>query len=159
MVLAYKSKDSKKEKEANEFAGKCLLPKEIMQEKIYNKEIPSDVKDYDIFFEDLSNELCVSVESIVVRLLNEKKIHQKDYNDYKTHKEKQRSIQANPVSSGQPRKRYRYTEPVNIFGSKYVNIMLSALDDRLITLNKASDYLDNLKIKEFKKLRDYALHS
>ena len=47
---------------------------------------------------------------------------------------------------------YRHREPKHIFGSPFVSTILDALSANHITLNKASSYLDNLKINDLHKL-------
>ncbi len=43
-------------------------------------------------------------------------------------------------------------EPINIFGDGYVATVLDALQNKHITLNKATTHLDNLKIRTLHKL-------
>ena len=57
------------------------------------------------------------------------------------------------ASSSFPRS-YRHMEPLQIFGYNYVATVLDALHTNKVTLNKASDYLDRLKINDIKKLDD-----
>ena len=49
----------------------------------------------------------------------------------------------------------RYQEPVHIFGNAYVQTVLDSLNSNQITLNKASGYLDRLKIADIKKLSSH----
>lgn len=139
---------SGKEKEANSFAGYCLLPDKLLDEV---GTIPKSATDYDDAFGALGRHLCVSVEVILVRLLREGKIRPADYDAYK---------EIGPVAAKQQAadgSRQRHTEPVRIFGAPYVQAVLSALNDERITLNKASDFLDRIKLKQFEALRGHAL--
>lgn len=139
-----------KEQEANQFAGYCLLPTRLLQE-IYDR-IPNDEGEYRAAFNAMSEKLGISIEVILLRLLNEQKISQENYQQYK----RLTRNENNSVATQQGGGRFRYAEPANIFGYRYVNTILSALDERIITLSEASDYLDHIKIKEFKKLRHHA---
>ena len=52
---------------------------------------------------------------------------------------------------------YRHREPSHIFGDRFVRTVLDALNNRYITLAKASSYLDGLKINDLHQLeRHYA---
>ncbi len=50
-------------------------------------------------------------------------------------------------------RRVRHKEPLQIFGSKYVGMVMSALCSGLITISKASNYLDRLKMSDINKLQ------
>lgn len=145
---------TRKENEANSFAGYCLLPENLLRNVYEN--IPQKADDYDEAFEAFSRNLGISVEVILVRLLNERKISRENYNTYKKIKSE---VSQSTVSQSVPISRRRYAEPARIFGHRYVNTVLSALGEDRITLNKASDYLDKIKIKNFKDMRSYALRS
>lgn len=52
---------------------------------------------------------------------------------------------------------YRHREPKHVFGDAYVRTVLSALSGKRISLTKACNYLDNLKVKDIHLLeRHYA---
>ena len=142
-----------KEREANQFAGYCLLPTRLLQE-IYDS-IPNDEGEYRAAFNAISEKLGISIEVILLRLLNEREISQENYQNYK----KLTRNENNSVATRRGGNRFRHAEPANIFGYRYVNTILSALDEQIITLSEASDYLDHIKIKEFKKLRCHAARS
>ena len=50
---------------------------------------------------------------------------------------------------------YRNREPMHVFGDVFVRTVFDALYAKNITLNKASSYLDSLKIKDLRKLEQY----
>ena len=52
-------------------------------------------------------------------------------------------------------RQYRHREPRHVFGDTYVRTVLDALSDRHITLAKASNYLDSIKIKDLHSLESY----
>lgn len=139
------------EYEANEFAGKCLIPSETLEH--IAAQTPENPRDYDAAFKDFSDKNCVSVEAVLVRLLMRRQISHEQYQQYRGIKKEEKI----PQSSGQP-KRYRHTEPAKIFGKHYVRSVLFALDEEQITLNKASNHLDKIKIEEFDKMRSHAFH-
>ncbi len=49
-----------------------------------------------------------------------------------------------------PRK--RYLEPKQMFGEGYVRVIMDALHNQLVTINKASNYLDGIKVKNIKEI-------
>jgi hypothetical protein len=50
---------------------------------------------------------------------------------------------------------YRHREPKHIFGDRFVLTVLDALNSQNVTLNKASTYLDGLKIQDLHRLEQY----
>ena len=50
--------------------------------------------------------------------------------------------------------RYRFKEPVRVFGKSYVGTVLDALHQKRITLARASSYLDNLQIADLRQLEN-----
>ena len=137
------------EREANQFAAGCLLPNEIVQG--LSREIPEGPESYDLEFEYVAEQRGISVEVVVVALLKQGMISQSDYYGYK-------GIKGAELEDGQdftpPPRAYRYKEPLQIFGYSYVATVLSALHADKVTLSKASDYLDRLKIGDVKRLDD-----
>lgn len=139
-----------KEKIANEFAGQLLAPDSFLQ-KIDFKEVKSidDAGQYGNYLWPFAKEWGVSVEVILRRLLHRKVITSQQYNDYRQFQSEQKF---KPRSGG---KRYRYKEPLNIFGSKYVKLVFDSLHQDRITLSRASTLLDHLKIDYLKTLENH----
>lgn len=145
------NKYSKREREANQFAGLCLVPPEFIPTRDELEGLSA--ADYQSTFSPIAKQLGVSVEVIVVRLLQKKMILSSEYADYKNIMA-QRS-EADMAQSDQKQRfapRIRYREPKHIFGEPYVRAVLGALQAESITLNKASDFLDRLQIKDINKL-------
>ncbi len=153
-----------KEKEANEFASRVLMPNDFLN-KINLIELGNlDIQEHDNYLKAFKQDWCVSGDAILYRLFLDKKITKVHYQAYRNFKEQQRKrlleeekrnkelgIKAKII----PRK-YRHKEPVNIFGRAYVATVLDARQNKHITLSKASSYLDNLKIHTLHKLeRDF----
>ncbi len=148
---------SEKEVEANDFARQCLLPDDILEEL----EVPADHCKYHEFFRDISDELGISVEVILVALLKTCRIKQSAYKAYKKLQEenyekskkgeKQDSLQKVPRA-------WRHREPLHIFGPRYVDTVLGAMQQGELTLHKASRCLDGIKATDIKKLLDQNLN-
>jgi Zn-dependent peptidase ImmA (M78 family) len=141
-----------KEKSANEFAGKVLVSDDLLKEpddKIKkNKEILKDFSLLEKTFSGFSRKWCVSNEVILRRLSDSGLIPVAKYIEYRNWKEEQPEKEA-PPGGGQ---RHRYGEPKRIFGEPYVRIVFDALQNKKISLAKASTCLDNLKITDLHKL-------
>jgi len=138
------------EKDANEFAGQLLVPDEFL------KQIDFDLikrlthpQEYDHHLKTFAQKWGVSVEVILRRLLENNIVSQNNYSTYHFQKS---GATNNNKSGGQ---RYRFKEPLNIFGRQYVSTVLEAYNQEKITLNKTSNYLDNLKISYIKELEQY----
>ncbi|MCH8068725.1 MAG: ImmA/IrrE family metallo-endopeptidase [Candidatus Marinimicrobia bacterium] len=135
------------EKAANEFAGNILVPDEFL--KIINLiEFPyGDVQEYDENLKDFVNQWSVSTEVILIRMLKEEMIQQAHYDGYKSWR---KSIIPRTTSGGS--RKYRHREPIKMFGANFVSTVLNAYHEKRITLAKASNYLDNLKIADIHQL-------
>lgn len=139
-----------KEKQANEFAGKLLVPDNFLQQIDTNK-ISDNAHQIDVYLNDFKKKWGVSKEVILIRLLQSNQIKQEIYNNYKKLQQEKYTQQSHKDIGGQ---RWRHKEPLHIFGRNYVNMVFDALSHQHITLSKASTYLDNLQINHLKKLRD-----
>lgn len=140
-----------KEKDANEFAGNVLVPDAFL-EQLHIGAFPfDDVHLYDSFLERYRKTWSVSGEVILRRMFEEDLLTKKNYQTYRDWKA------SLPISSvtGRASREYRYREPVHMFGKPFVGAVLDALQDRQITLPKASTYLDNIKISDLHKLEDH----
>jgi Zn-dependent peptidase ImmA (M78 family) len=140
-----------KERLANIFAGNLLVPTSFLGQIALNRK-PSDIHGYEEWLKPQCRKWGVSTEMLLRRLLDEGRLSEKDYVKYREWSEKR---QLNRVDSGV--RTYRYREPKHLFGDGYVRAVLGALTAGHITLNKASTYLDNLKITDLHQLeRHYA---
>ena len=143
-----------KEQSANQFAGNILVP-DIFLKQVDLTNFPyDDVKIYSYFLKQFCDRWCVSTEVILRRLLDEGRFSQEHYQEYRQWKHNLPEPQVDKII---PRK-YRYREPNRIFGQPFVQTVLAALDNKQITLAKASAYLDNLKIKDVRKLEESYIH-
>jgi Zn-dependent peptidase ImmA (M78 family)/transcriptional regulator with XRE-family HTH domain len=144
-----------KERQANDFAGNILVPDSfINQVDLYN--FPGDkVQAYDQHLKDLCDSWCVSAEVILRRLLDEGHIVGEQYQAYRQWKQ---SLPIPKKTKSKIPRTYRHREPNHIFGQPFVRTVFDALDNKQITLAKASTYLDNLKIKDLRKLEETYVH-
>ncbi|PPD17972.1 MAG: peptidase [Methylomonas sp.] len=143
-----------KEKEANEFAGNLLIPDVFLGQVDIEKLLSLEINEYDGFLNDFKKQWCVSGQAILVRLLRDNKIPQHYYQDYIAFQEKKYTTDETKIKldiKPIPRK-YRYREPINVFGKPYVYAVLDSLHNKHITLAKASTYLDDLKISDLRQL-------
>lgn len=138
-----------KEKQANAFAGHLLVPDTWLKRIDLNGLAGDDVAVYDAHLRDQARAWCVSVEVILRRLMDSDRLSAAQYHAYRQWKQKLPIPE--PQSGGM---RYRHSEPVKMFGQAYVGTVLDALHGNLITLAKASTYLDNLKIKDLRRLEE-----
>lgn len=135
-----------KEREVNAFAGYLLVSDEALKEiDIHGK--PATADEFEIWLKQPAQACGVSVEVVLLRLLDKKQISREEYEDYKDWKK----LQTRPERSVGARN-YRYREPVNVFGRPFVGTVLEALGTKQITIVKASRYLDNIKIADVHKL-------
>ncbi|WP_421303742.1 ImmA/IrrE family metallo-endopeptidase [Aeromonas veronii] len=137
------------EREANAFAGHLLVPDEFLS-AISDDQRSDDVAGYDNWLKPQRDAWGVSGEMILRRLLDSGRLHAEDYAAYRSWISKQ----IWPEKDGGSRS-YRSREPIHVFGDGYVRTVLDALNSRRITLAKASNYLDNLKIADLHKLEQY----
>lgn len=134
------------EKEANEFAGALLVPDNFLA-RIDMANFPRAVTDFDEYLSAHRNAWGVSGDVIIRRLRDEQLIKQSDYEAYVTFKN---SLTYNDNSDGG--QRYRATEPLHMFGRLFVTTVFEALHTEQITINKASKFLDNLKLDDLRRL-------
>lgn len=138
-----------KEKEANEFAGRLLVPDAVLP-FVFAQPKPADASDYDDWLRSCRAAWGVSSEVILRRLLDEGRLAERDYAAYRAWKQDQVTT---PGDGGS--REYRYREPVHIFGPTFTRTVLDALAKRRITTNKASGYLDNLTLEALRKLEKH----
>lgn len=139
----------KKEKEANQLSANILVPEYFLIGINKEKLLQCEVEDYDSFLENYSKRWCVSAEVILRCFLDLKILPRTKYQSYREY----RNNLTFPESAAGSRE-WRYREPIHIFGKPFVATVLDAFYNEHITLVKASDYLDNLKIKDLYQLEN-----
>jgi Zn-dependent peptidase ImmA (M78 family) len=137
------------ERAANEFAANVLLPDSFLL-RIDLERKPGDVGAYDDWLSAYRRQWGVSSEVILIRLVSRGRISQQEYDEYKAWVFSRQEVE---VAEGV--RMYRHREPRNIFGDRYVRSVLEALDQQRITINKASKFLDGLKLSDIRKLESY----
>ena len=141
------------EQEANTFAGCLLVPDEHLA-TVRDTGRPREVSLYDEWLEPQRAAWGVSGEVILRRLLDAGRLSEGLYRAYRNWR--RTSIRLQEESGN---RMYRHREPKHIFGDKFVRAVLDALNAKQITLTRASDYLDSLKIADLHRLeRHYAGH-
>jgi len=149
--------ETRREKEANLLAGYILLPDRLL-ERINIRELTSfRVNEIDKFLTPYATRWCLSVEAILVRLNQERKINYVFYNAYKEFKANLMIVPINEEDDNRIPRLYRHREPLKIFGESYVTTVLEAYHNQYISLAKASSYLDNIKIKDIHKLEQHVI--
>jgi Zn-dependent peptidase ImmA (M78 family) len=146
------------EKEANIFAGNILIPDDFLSQIDVQALLHLQVEAYSGFLAEFRKLWSVSDRAILVRLLLNQKISQEHYQNYVTFTENKHKKEVNAIDSGKPvPRKYRHREPLNVFGKPFVYAVFDALQNKKITLSKASTYLDNLKISDVRQLEQYVL--
>lgn len=137
------------ERTANAFAGHLLVPDSLL-DRIDDGERPNDVAEFDTWLDQFRDQWSVSGEVILRRLLDSGRLTQASYVAYR----KWRKRLPAPAPSGGSRM-YRHREPTHIFGEHFVRAVFDALHAQHISLSKASTYLDNLKIRDVRRLEEH----
>lgn len=135
-----------REREANAFAGHLLVPDDFLNQ-ISDADRPNDVSRFDEWLETSRKGWGVSGEMILRRLLDAGRLSTGQYAAYRQWLGATVTLSADRGSC-----LYRHREPKHVFGNTFVRTVLDALDNRHITLAKASTYLDNLKISDLHQL-------
>lgn len=138
-----------REREANVFAANFLVPDRFLQ-TINDRDRPQDVTAIDTWLREHRRAWGVSAEVILLRLLEEGRLDRATYLAYKTW----RNQNAEGSKDGGTRM-YRHREPKHLFGDKFVNAVLDALNSRKITITRASSYLDSLKLNDIRQLERF----
>lgn len=137
------------EREANQFAAHLLVPDAFLA-VLRDDDRPAEVSQFDEWLRALRNALGVSADVILLRLVSAGRLTQAEYDAHRAWRQQQPRLQGEGGSRG-----YRYREPRHVFGDRFVRTVLSALGARQITLSKASDYLDGLKVADLHKLERF----
>lgn len=138
-----------KERTANRFAADLLVPNTFLNNIDVNQK-PEEPDQFDDWLRTYRNRWGVSTEMLLLKLLSVGRVEQADYDAYKAW------FGARAATEDDRGTRlYRHREPRNVFGDPYVRSVLDALDQEKITLNKASKFLDGLKVADIRKLEHY----
>lgn len=138
------------EREANAFAGYLLVPDAFLA--TVQGTAPDDVTQFDDWLKAPRKAWGVSAEVILRRLMDTGRLPPDQYVAYR-HWRGQPTTKKTDSGS----RELRHREPKHIFGDRFVRTVLDSLNERQITLAKASGYLDSLKIKDLHQLqRHYA---
>ena len=138
--------DTGLEREANAFAGLLLVPGHFLNQ-INDANRPIEVAHFDEWLTIARNAWGVSTEVILRRLLDSNRLPRADYFAYRAWRA---SLPTPEPSEGGVR--WREREPIHIFGDRYVRTVLDALNANQISLARASDHLDSLKINSLHAL-------
>lgn len=139
------------ERAANQFAAHVLLP-ETRLAQLNDAERPDDVAQLDEWLRAYRRAWGISSDVILLRLVEASRLRQAVYDAYRAWRDAQPQTQRQDESGS---REYRHREPRHVFGDPYVRTVLSALSARQITLSKASDYLDGLKVTDLHKLERF----
>lgn len=131
-----------RERMANAFAGYLLVPDERL-DQVNVAARPDHVSGFSTWLRPYTGAWGISAEVILRRLMDCGQLPQEEYEAYR---EWWRQHPASRQEGGN--RQWRNREPLHIFGGRFVRTVLDALHARQITLNKASAYLDNLKVKD-----------
>ena len=143
--------DSGSEQEANAFAGLVLVPDHFLNQ-ICDASRPTEVANFDEWLSAPRNAWGVSAEVILRRLLDSNRLPRAQYLAYRSWRSNLLPAADEQSSGGM---RWRDREPIHIFGDGYVRTVLDALNASQISLVKASDHLDGLKISYLHKLEAF----
>jgi len=137
------------EREANAFAGNLLVPDAFLN-GIRDAERPDEPAAFDEWLRPQRRQWGVSAEVILRRLLDVGRLPAQQYTAYR----QWRNAQPLPVADSGTRM-YRHREPTHIFGDRFVRTVLDAFHSKQITLAKASNYLDGLKVQDLHQLERF----
>ena len=137
------------ERDANRFAGNFLVPGRFL-EQIGIDERPREIAEFDDWLRDYRRAWGVSTDVILLRLIGAGRLDAAAYRNYRAWRDLQLE-----VSSDGGTRTFRHREPKHLFGDKFVMVVLDSLNSRKITLNRASRYLDSLKLKDLHKLSNF----
>lgn len=141
--------DQGRERIANSFAGHLLVPDAFL-ERISDTNRPENVSEYGNWLQHYREQWGVGVEVLLRRMLAAGRLAESDYVAYR---EWLKRLPLQEPEGGS--REWRHREPRHILGDRFVRTVLDALHDRQITLNRASTYLDNLKIKDLHLLEQF----
>jgi Zn-dependent peptidase ImmA (M78 family) len=138
-----------REVEANEFAAELLLPKHLVL-GFDADHPPQNPEQFSDWLQPLTKQHGVSAAMALLRLTRLNVVSGDLYKRYQKFYE---------IRNAQPAKRgnrkWRHREPKHLFGQGFVSTIFDALAEKKVSLVKASNYLDGLKIHDIKKLQEH----
>ena len=135
-----------REREANLFAGHLLVPDSFLQ-SIHGERNGIAPEEIDAWLDSWRRRWGVSSDVILLRLIEAGRLKWEVYERY--HKWKA----SLPISQQEGGSReWRHREPLHLFGNRYVRTVLDAMNAERVSLNKASGFLDNIKVSDVRKL-------
>jgi len=137
------------ERGANAFAG-CLLVPDRLLRTINPNDRPLLVSEYGSWLDPQRKAWGISAEVILRRLADAKLLPREDYAAYRAW-----VATLDIPQSGTGSREYRHREPKHIFGDRFVRTVLDSLSGGYITLNRATKYLDGLKVSDLHQLERY----
>lgn len=140
-----------KERLANQFASHFLLPS-LSLSQINCDSLPRDPSQLEQELRPYRRMWGVSNDVILIRLIEENRLAQSVYDNFVKWRDECLPNETT-VSAGS--RAWRYREPLHIFGDPYVRTVLQALEEKKLTLVKASRYLDDLKLPALKQLESH----
>lgn len=138
-----------KEREANLFAAHMLIPDSFLA-TISDHDRPANVDEFDDWLSHQRRQWGVSTEAILLRLVEARRLDREVYAAYRTWT----AARVWPEQGGGSRA-YRHREPIHLFGNQFVALVFSALSAERITIDRASRFLDNIKLKDIRQLEDF----
>ncbi|AXQ23353.1 ImmA/IrrE family metallo-endopeptidase [Acinetobacter wuhouensis] len=144
--------DKRIEREANLLAANILVSDNVLKQ-LDIKEKPEEVERFAQWLKPITDKLSVSPDVILLRLKEFNLISQFEYDSFRLYRKEE--FERNRFSIVKEQKgipRRRSLEPKQIFGDGYVRVVIEALHSKLVTLNKASNYLDGVKIKNIQEI-------
>jgi Zn-dependent peptidase ImmA (M78 family) len=140
-----------KERLANQFASHFLLPSSNLAQ-INCDSLPCDPSQLERELRPYRRMWGVSNDVILIRLIEENRLRQSIYDNFVKWRDEN---ELNETSASAGSRAWRYREPLHIFGDSYVRTVLQALEEKKLTLVKASRYLDDLKLSALKQLESH----
>lgn len=134
------------ERDANQFAAHLLVPDAYLA-TLRDAERPDDIAGLDEWLRPSRRAWGVSAEVILLRLVGAGRLPQTVFDAHREWR-----LQQPPPQGDGGSRAYRHREPRQVFGDRFVRTVLGALGARQISLSKASDYLDGLKVADVHKL-------
>lgn len=138
-----------RERDVNRFAAHLLLPNELLG-AIPDAGRPRNQAELHEWLRPWRKLWGLSADVVLLRLVEAGRMPAEQYAAYK----QWRDARPRPAAEAAPRM-YRHREPKHLFGDRYVRTVLGALNARQISLNKASDYLDGIKVKDIHSLEAF----
>lgn len=139
------------EREANQLAANILVTESTLRLIEFSKK-PERIEDYTYWLQPITERLSVSPDVVLLRLMDYDLISQNEFDNFRAYRKEKFEKDRKLSSKEQSGRRYRSLEPQHMFGDGYVRVIMDALHNKLVTINKASNYLDGIKVKNIKEI-------